>query len=78
MLSDILRCCEAGMVLEFVPVILQVFIIMTGVFVSSWMGGAALSVGEWIIKKLPLIKHIYSAAKQVCVRRPVLLLLEGL
>ena len=45
---------------------LQVFIFMTGVFVSSWMGGAALSVGEWIIKKLPLIKHIYSAAKQVC------------
>ena len=22
-------------------------------------------MGEWIIKKLPLIKHIYSAAKQV-------------
>ena len=43
----------------------QVFIFMTGVFVSSWMGGAALSLGEWIIKKLPLIKHIYSAAKQV-------------
>lgn len=42
----------------------QVFIFMTGVFVSSWMGGAALSLGEWIIKKLPLIKHIYSAAKQ--------------
>lgn len=44
---------------------LQVFIFMTGVFVSSWVGGALLSVGEWIIKKLPLIKHIYSAAKQV-------------
>ena len=43
----------------------QVFIFMTGVFVSSWVGGAALSLGEWIIKKLPLIKHIYSAAKQV-------------
>lgn len=45
--------------------LLQVFIFMTGVFVSSWIGGALLSVGEWIIKKLPLIKHIYSAAKQV-------------
>lgn len=44
---------------------MQVFIFMTGVFVSSWVGGALLSVGEWIIKKLPLIKHIYSAAKQV-------------
>jgi uncharacterized membrane protein len=43
----------------------MVFIFMTGVFVSSWVGGALLSVGEWIIKKLPLIKHIYSAAKQV-------------
>jgi len=43
----------------------QVFIFMTGVFVSSWIGGIFLSIGEWIIKKLPLIKHIYSAAKQV-------------
>ena len=32
---------------------------------SSWLGGLALQVGEWIIKKLPLVKHIYSAAKQV-------------
>ncbi len=44
---------------------LQIFIFMTGVFVSSWMGTAALSLGEWIIKKLPLVKHVYSAAKQV-------------
>lgn len=36
-----------------------------GVFVSSWLGGLLLQVGEWIIKKLPLVKHIYSAAKQV-------------
>ncbi|KAK9842729.1 hypothetical protein WJX74_001526 [Apatococcus lobatus] len=41
------------------------FILMTGVFVSSWLGGLALQLGEWIIKKLPLVKHIYSAAKQV-------------
>ena len=27
-----------------------------------------LQVGEWIIKKLPLVKHIYSAAKQVILR----------
>ena len=44
---------------------LQIFIFMTGVFVSSWIGGILLSIGEWIIKKLPLVKHIYSAAKQV-------------
>lgn len=41
------------------------FIIGTGVFVSSWLGGLLLQVGEWIIKKLPLVKHIYSAAKQI-------------
>lgn len=35
-----------------------------GVFVSSWLGGLLLQVADWIIKKLPLIKHIYSAAKQ--------------
>jgi len=35
------------------------------VFVSSWLGSLLLQVGEWIIKKLPLVKHIYSAAKQV-------------
>ena len=34
---------------------------------SSWLGGLLLQVGEWIIKKLPLVKHIYSAAKQVSV-----------
>ena len=41
-----------------------------GVFVSSWLGGLLLQVADWIIKKLPLIKHIYSAAKQV--RRTIL------
>lgn len=51
---------------------LQVFIFMTGVFVSSWIGGIFLSIGEWIIKKLPLIKHIYSAAKQVSINNHML------
>lgn len=36
-----------------------------GVFVSSWFGGVLLSVGEWIIRKVPLVKHIYSASKQI-------------
>lgn len=36
-----------------------------GVLMSSWLGGLLLQVGEWIIRKLPLVKHIYSAAKQV-------------
>lgn len=37
----------------------------TGVFASSWIGSAFVGLGEYIIRKLPLIKHIYSAAKQV-------------
>lgn len=36
-----------------------------GVFASSWIGSAFVGLGEYIIRKLPLIKHIYSAAKQV-------------
>ncbi len=35
---------------------------------SSWLGGLLLQVGEWIIRKLPLVKHIYSAAKQARAR----------
>jgi len=41
------------------------FIFLTGVFVSSWLGGALLWVGEWFIRKLPIVKHIYSASKQI-------------
>jgi len=37
---------------------------------SSWLGGLLLQVGEWIIRKLPLVKHIYSAAKQARARAP--------
>jgi len=42
-----------------------VFIFLMGVFVSSWMGASVLWVGEWFIKKMPLVKHIYSASKQI-------------
>jgi uncharacterized membrane protein len=41
------------------------FIFATGVFASSWLGSLVVAVGELIIRKLPLVKHIYSAAKQV-------------
>lgn len=51
--------------LGFVTSIL--FIFVTGVFFSSWLGSSMLSLGEWIIKRLPLVKHIYSASKQVSV-----------
>lgn len=41
------------------------FIFLMGLFVSSWMGASVLWVGEWFIKKMPLVKHIYSASKQI-------------
>lgn len=40
-------------------------ILLTGVFMSSWAGGFLLQIGEWFIKRLPLVKHVYSASKQV-------------
>lgn len=43
----------------------MLFIFATGVFTSSWIGSAFLGLGEYIIRKVPLVKHIYSAAKQV-------------
>eukprot|EP00899_Mesostigma_viride_P027856 jgi/Mesvir1/8255/Mv12526-RA.1 len=41
------------------------FIFFTGVFVSSWIGASVLWLGEWFIKRVPFIKHIYSASKQI-------------
>lgn len=42
-----------------------VFITSTGVFFSSWLGGWFLGLGEWFIRRVPLVKHLYGAAKQV-------------
>ncbi|KAG0556976.1 hypothetical protein KC19_11G092300 [Ceratodon purpureus] len=42
-----------------------VLIFLVGVFVSSWIGASVLSVGEWFIQRMPLVKHIYSASKQI-------------
>mmetsp|Transcript_39565 Transcript_39565/g.54936 ORF Transcript_39565/g.54936 Transcript_39565/m.54936 type:complete len:274 (-) Transcript_39565:145-966(-) len=41
------------------------FIFLTGVFASSWLGGVFLYIGEWFIHKLPIVKHVYSASKQI-------------
>eukprot|EP00475_Leptophrys_vorax_P030299 TRINITY_DN45286_c0_g1_i1.p1 TRINITY_DN45286_c0_g1~~TRINITY_DN45286_c0_g1_i1.p1 ORF type:complete len:331 (-),score=7.56 TRINITY_DN45286_c0_g1_i1:131-1123(-) len=41
------------------------FIFFMGVFVSSWVGSYVLWIGEWIIKRMPLMRHIYSASKQI-------------
>ncbi|GAV76358.1 DUF502 domain-containing protein, partial [Cephalotus follicularis] len=52
-----------GAGLGFITSLLFVFFI--GVFVSSWMGATVFWVGEWFIKRMPFVKHIYSASKQI-------------
>uniref|UniRef100_J3NDG2 Protein LIKE COV 3 n=1 Tax=Oryza brachyantha TaxID=4533 RepID=J3NDG2_ORYBR len=41
------------------------FIFVVGVFMSSWLGASLLGLGELLIKKMPLVRHIYSASKQI-------------
>ncbi|XP_047050909.1 protein LIKE COV 1-like [Lolium rigidum] len=41
------------------------FIFLVGVFMSSWLGTSLLGLGEFFIKKMPLVRHIYSASKQI-------------
>ncbi|CAH9132404.1 unnamed protein product [Cuscuta epithymum] len=41
------------------------FIFLVGVFISSWVGASLLGLGEWFIKKMPLISYVYSASKQI-------------
>ncbi|CAI9282588.1 unnamed protein product [Lactuca saligna] len=43
------------------------FIFLVGVFMSSWLGTNLLSLGEFIIKKMPLMSYIYTASKQISV-----------
>lgn len=42
-----------------------IFIFFVGLFASSWMGATVFWLGEWFIKKMPFVKHIYSASKQI-------------
>ena len=32
---------------------------------SSWWGASVLTLGEWFIKKMPLVSYIYAASKQI-------------
>ncbi|XP_058188795.1 protein LIKE COV 2 isoform X2 [Rhododendron vialii] len=41
------------------------FIFFVGMFASSWVGGTVFWLGEWFIKRMPFVKHIYSASKQI-------------
>lgn len=38
---------------------------MVGVFMSSWLGTSVLNLGEWFIKRMPFVRHIYNASKQI-------------
>lgn len=49
--------------LGFVTSIL--FIFLVGIFMSSWLGASVLALGEYIIRKMPLISYIYVASKQI-------------
>ncbi|XP_039056071.1 protein LIKE COV 1-like isoform X4 [Hibiscus syriacus] len=41
------------------------FIFLIGIFMSSWLGASVLGLGEWIIKQMPFVRHIYNASKQI-------------
>jgi uncharacterized membrane protein len=41
------------------------FIFVVGVFMSSWLGASILGLGEWFIKRMPFVRHIYDASKQI-------------
>ncbi|KAJ4832818.1 Protein LIKE COV 2 [Turnera subulata] len=42
-----------------------VFVFFVGVFVSSWIGSTIFWLGEWLIKRMPFVRHLYSASKQI-------------
>ncbi|KAF2293148.1 hypothetical protein P3X46_018391 [Hevea brasiliensis] len=42
-----------------------VFVFFVGVFVSSWIGSTVFWLGEWFIKRMPFVRHLYSASKQI-------------
>ncbi|KAL2467936.1 Protein LIKE COV 2 [Forsythia ovata] len=42
-----------------------VFIFFVGIFASSWLGATVFLIGEWFIKRMPFVKHLYSASKQI-------------
>ncbi|CAN1235117.1 Protein LIKE COV 2 [Linum perenne] len=41
------------------------FVFFVGIFASSWLGTTVFSLGEWFIKRMPFMRHIYSASKQI-------------
>jgi uncharacterized membrane protein len=41
------------------------FIFLVGIVMSSWLGESIFRLGEWFIKQMPFIRHIYNASKQI-------------
>ncbi|EPS59360.1 hypothetical protein M569_15447, partial [Genlisea aurea] len=41
------------------------FIFFVGLFASSWWGSTVFWIGEWFIKRMPFVRLIYSASKQI-------------
>ncbi|XP_059453765.1 protein LIKE COV 2-like [Corylus avellana] len=49
--------------LGFVTSLICIFFV--GIFASSWVGATVFWIGEWFIKRMPFVKHLYSASKQI-------------
>lgn len=43
----------------------MVFIFLTGVFTTSWIGSWLHAMSESAFSRVPVVKHIYSTAKQI-------------
>ncbi|XP_038882705.1 protein LIKE COV 2-like [Benincasa hispida] len=41
------------------------FVFFVGIFVSSWLGATLFWLGEWFIQRMPFVRHLYSASKQI-------------
>ncbi|CAN8302562.1 unnamed protein product [Cochlearia groenlandica] len=49
--------------LGFITSVLFTFFV--GIFASSWLGSTVFWLGEQFIRRMPFVKHIYSASKQI-------------
>ena len=36
----------------------MIFVLVIGVFASSWLGGLIHQAGEWLICRVPLVKQV--------------------
>lgn len=55
--------CYVATGLGFVTSVLFTFFI--GIFASSWLGSTVFWLGEQFIRRMPFVRHLYSASKQI-------------